>query len=94
MQLRSFRGFALSLLSSYLQNRKYGVEIDNYFSDEENVKFGVPQGSVLGPTVFFIYVGSSGFIPLDSDIMWAEIGSRAMKNTQGAVHWFLFKLQL
>lgn len=53
-----FRGTALSLLSSYLQNRKQCVKIDGFLSDEEDVTFGVPQGSVLGPTLFLIYINN------------------------------------
>lgn len=50
------RGTALSLFKSYLHDRTQKVKIDNYQSTEEEVLFGVPQGSVLGPTLFLIYI--------------------------------------
>lgn len=50
------RGPVLELFSSYLTNRSQRVVIDNVVSTDEYTSYGVPQGSVLGPTLFLIYV--------------------------------------
>jgi hypothetical protein len=48
-------GTALSWFHSYLSNRNQSVVIDGVSSQLSTLKYGVPQGSVLGPLLFCIY---------------------------------------
>jgi len=47
---------ALNWFKSYLTGRKQCVDIDGIRSDWLDVELGVPQGSILGPVLFLIYV--------------------------------------
>ena len=55
----------LQLFRSYLSERIYLVNIESKLSDFEKISCWVPQGSILGPLLFLIYVTnmSSGFYP-------------------------------
>lgn len=52
------RGQVLKLLESYLSERKQYVQIDDVISETRIVKYGIPQGTVLGPILFTIYVNN------------------------------------
>ena len=46
----------LKLLWSYLSDRKQRTVIDNVYSSSQSLSHGVPQGSVLAPVLFLIFI--------------------------------------
>lgn len=50
------RGKAYNLIKSYLSNRKQRVNLNSISSQFEEIYCGVPQGTILGPLFFIIYI--------------------------------------
>lgn len=51
-----FSGKLLNLLKNYLVNRKQRVNLNGIFSDEQHINYGVPQGSIIGPLMFILFI--------------------------------------
>ena len=66
LEYYGIRGTPLMWFKSYLQNRQQYTDIDGTLSDIDYIKFGVPQGSILGPLLFLIYIND---IVHSSDIL-------------------------
>ena len=63
-----FGNESVSLIANYLRERKQATKFNGEVSDYENINIGVPQGSVLGPTLFGLYINE-----LDSIFATSEV---------------------
>ncbi len=73
-----FSSTVLNWLSSYLTGRSFSVSFGDFKSDQVSISYGVPQGSILGPLLFSLYM-----LPLGSIIHQYNISHHSYAdNTQ------------
>jgi len=71
------RGLAFKLIENYLQNRTQITEINMtvnevYRSPPSNIHMGVPQGSILGPLLFIVYMNDIVGVLPESIYLYAD----------------------
>jgi retron-type reverse transcriptase len=80
MALYGIRGTANNLFKSYLSGRKQYVKYQNTNSSYKEIKFGVPQGSILGPLLFLLYINDLPNCSNAEFILFADDTSILFKN--------------
>ena len=91
------RGIPSQLFRSYLSNRKQFVKLENVKSGLVDISNGVPQGSVLGPLLFIMYINglpkSSAFCTvLHADDTYLCLSHKSLDNLQHMVNVELIKV--
>lgn len=100
------RGTAHDLLCSYLSNREQQVKINGCMSEVKTIQFGVPQGTVLGPLLFNIYINDLFEIKTGGDVVsfaddtavffsgddWNSLRANVQQEMSKFLHYFKNKL--
>lgn len=60
--------YLVRIIASFLQHREFQVKVNEKLSSRQDVPFGVPQGAVLSPALYNIYVSDA---PIPNDCMMA-----------------------
>ena len=62
LEAYGFDHSSLAYIYSYLSDRKQRTKVNNSYSRWADIKSGIPQGSIIGPLLFNIYILMTYFI--------------------------------
>ena len=80
-------GQIFSLISSFLSNRRLRVVLDGKSSQEYPVNAGIPQGSILGPTLFLLYINGLSDHVICNIAIYADDSTLYSKCDQASDLW-------
>lgn len=69
LQQCGIRGVVLDIFKNYLGLRTQYVKIRNTLSEPQLIKIGIPQGTVLGPILFNLYINSLSKLQIDGKVI-------------------------
>ena len=100
LKFHGISGQIFGLISSFFGNRRLWVVLDGKSSEEYSVTAGVPQGSILRPTLFLLYINDNTAIyPDDTTTLYLncdqasdlseqlELASDVESDLQDTVEW-------
>ena len=89
-----------SILESYVQDRMFRVKNDHEYSSPRRIQAGVPQGSILGPTLYLLFtydMPTTNNVKMFADdttvISRSKLMNESVSNLQAAVDVFLAGLK-
>ena len=68
LEAYGFDHSSLAYIYSYLSNRKQRTKVNNSFSKWASITSGIPQGSIIGPLLFNIYINDIFYIIKETNL--------------------------
>jgi hypothetical protein len=94
--------YIIKIIEKFLDDRNFAVKVSSHTTEKRSISCGVPQGAVLSPTLFSIYINDSP-IKMDlnkryslvfaDDLLYAEIYKNKTNSLEKRINAYLIKLE-